>query len=128
MKKNANEKPTTRLFSGKMLMFAKISLESFVNDLTETFFFPDKKTREIYNKYMVERVFPYSILTDTKSICVFFIFICKPESDLYDSKFKDVLFEVIVENELLHRFDTSHEFWENYSARNKSLKKLMIPA
>ena len=79
--------------------------------------------REIYNKYMIEQAFSYSILTDTDSICIFFIFICKPESDLSDSKFKDILFGVIVENEILHRFDTSHEFWENYSARNKSFKK-----
>ena len=40
-----------------------------------------------------------------------------------NSKFRDVLFEVIVENEILHRFDTSQEFWKNYSDRNKSLKK-----
>ena len=39
------------------------------------------------------------------------------------SKFRDFLFEVIVDNEILHRFGTSHEFWKNYSARNKSLKK-----
>ena len=106
-----------------MLIFSKIFLESFAYDFTETFFFPNKKTRRIYNKYMVERVFPYSVLTDTDSICAFFIFICKVKSDLPDSKFRDVLFEMIVENEILHRFDTSHEFWENYSARNKSLKK-----
>ena len=106
-----------------MLMFSKIYRESFAYDLTETYFFPNKNTREIYNKYMNERVFPYSVLTDADSICVFFIFICKPESDSLDSKFRDVLFEVIVENEILHRFDISHEFWENYSARKKSLKK-----
>ena len=79
--------------------------------------------REIYNKYMIEQVFSYSILTDRDSICIFFIFICKAEGDLYDSKARDILFEVIVENEISHRFDTSHEFWENYSARNKSFKK-----
>ena len=106
-----------------MLIFSKIFLESFAYDFTETFFFPKKKTRRIYNKYMIERVFPYSVLTDTDSICAFFIFICKVKSDLPDSKFRDVLFEVIVKNEILHRFDASHEFWENYSARNKSLKK-----
>ena len=44
-----------------------------------------KKTKEIYNKHMIERIFPYSILTDTNSICVFFIFICKPESCTPDS-------------------------------------------
>ena len=102
-----------------MLMFSKISLESFAYDFTQTFFFPNKKRREIYGKYMIEQVFFYSILRDIASICVFFIFICKPESDLPNSKFR----EVIVENEIFHRFDTSQKLWENYSARNKSLKK-----
>ena len=87
-------------------MFAKVSLESF----TDTFFFLNKKTNEIYNKYMTERIFPYSILTDTDSICVFFIFLCKPENCMPDSQFRDVLFEVIINNDVLHRFDTSHKF------------------
>ena len=37
--------------------------------------------------------------------------------------FRDVLFEVIRENEILHRFDTSHKFWEKFSVRDESLKK-----
>ena len=39
--KKSQMKPTTRFFSGKMLMFAKVSLESFACDLTETFLFPN---------------------------------------------------------------------------------------
>ena len=72
---------------------------------------------------MIERIFPYSILTDTDSICVFFIFICKPESCTPDSQFRDVLFEVIINKNILHRFDTLHKFWEKYSVRNESLRK-----
>ena len=104
-------------------MFAKLSLESFAYDFAETFFFPNQKTKEIYNKYMTERIFPYSVLKDTDSICVFFIFISKPESSLPDGKFRDVLFEVIKEHGILHWFDTSHKLWENFSARDESLKK-----
>ena len=87
MKKNVNVKPITRFFSGKMLMFSKIPPESFAYDFTKTFNFPNKKKRKIYNKYVMEHVFPHSVLTDTDSICVFFIFIRNPESDLRDSKF-----------------------------------------
>ena len=122
-KKNDAIKPTTRSFSGKMMMFAKVSQVIFTYEFTETFFFPYKKTRGIYDKYMIERVLPYGVLTDTDSICIFFIFICKPEGSLPNAKFRDVLFEVIVENEILHRFDISHKFWERYSVRNASLKK-----
>ena len=116
-------KSTTEFFNDKMLMFAKISMDSFTYDLAETFFFPGKKTRGIYDKYMIERIFPYSLLTDTDIICVFFIFICKPESSWPDGKFRDVLFEVIKENETLHRLDMSHKFCEKFSARDDSLKK-----
>ena len=115
--------PTTRFFSGKILMFAKLSLKSFVHELDEIFFFPSNKTREIYDKYMIERTFPYSVLTDTDSICLFFMFICKPESNTPDEKFRDILFKVICENEILHRFDTSHEFWKKFGVRTTSLKK-----
>ena len=38
-------------------MFAKLLLESFTYDFTETFFFPGKKTKEIHDKYMIEQIF-----------------------------------------------------------------------
>ena len=47
VKKKNEIKPTTRFFSGKMLMLAKVLLESFVFDLIETFFFPNAQTKEI---------------------------------------------------------------------------------
>ena len=75
VKKNASGKPTTRFFSGKMLMFAKISLESFANDFIKTFFFPNKKTREIYNKYMIERVFFYRFNRDRQHLCIFHFYL-----------------------------------------------------
>ena len=51
---------------------------------------------------MIERIFPYLVLTDTDSICVFFILICKPESSLPYGRFGDVFFEVKKENEIFH--------------------------
>ena len=42
-------------------------------------FFPSNKTKAIFAKYIIEGAFPYSVLRDTDSICLFFIFICKPE-------------------------------------------------
>ena len=72
---------------------------------------------------MIERIFLYLILTDTDNICKFFIFICKPESCAPDSAFRDVMFEVIIKNDVLHRFDTSHKFWKKYGVKNEHLKK-----
>lgn len=68
---------------------------------------------------MIEMIFSYSVLSDKDSICVFFIFICNPESNLPDEKFRDVLFEIIGENEILHRFDRSHKFWEKILGKKK---------
>ena len=45
VKKNSSIKPTTRFFSGKMLMLAKMSLD-ITYEFMETFFFPNKKLRK----------------------------------------------------------------------------------
>ena len=123
VKKNETIKPTTRFFNGKMLMFGKISLKSFVYEFTKTFFFPNQKTREIYQKYMIEQIFPYSVLTDTDSICIFFVLSCKPSCNIPNKTFCDVLFEVIIKNKILNGFDISHEFWDQFNGRNKDLRK-----
>ena len=49
--KNSEVKITTRFFSGKMLMFAKLSLMTFIYELVEIFYFPNIKTKEIFQKY-----------------------------------------------------------------------------
>lgn len=72
---------------------------------------------------MIEYIFPYHILTDTDSTCVFFILVCKPESKISDEKYRDCLFEVIVANKILHRFDMSHKFWEGFIPGTSSFKK-----
>ena len=68
--KNDNMKVTTRFFSGKRLMFEKWSLMSFIYELTENFYFLNKKAIEIYNNYNIEIIFPYHILTETDRTCL----------------------------------------------------------
>ena len=72
---------------------------------------------------MTERIFLHLILTDQVFYSKFFIFICKPESCAPDSVFRDAMFEVIIKNDVLHRFGTSHTFREKYGVRNEYLKK-----
>ena len=43
---------------------------SFIYELTENFYFPNKKTIEIYNNYNIEIIFPYHILTETERTCL----------------------------------------------------------
>ena len=65
VKRKKQVRTTTRFLSGKVLMFAKLSLMSFICDILETFCFPDKKVKKIYEKYQIENVYIYHILTDT---------------------------------------------------------------
>ena len=75
VKKHNSIKVTTRFMSGKLLMFAKLSLKSFIYDVLETFCFPDENTKEIWNReYGIERVKTFHVLTDTDSTALKFIF------------------------------------------------------
>ena len=56
VKKRSVTKVTTRFMSRKLLMFAKLSLMSFIYEAIETFCFPDKSVREIFKKYGIEWV------------------------------------------------------------------------
>ena len=76
VEKKSNIKLTTRFIKGKMLMFAKTLLQSFVYDMIDVFCFPDHAVQEIYKKYQIEKCFMYQNWTDTDSISLFFIFIC----------------------------------------------------
>ena len=73
IKKNNQVKLTTRFLSGKMLMFSKVSIKSFVYDLIDVFMFPNQEIREIYQKYQVEKCYLYQNLTDTDSTSVFLV-------------------------------------------------------
>ena len=68
--------------SGKLLMFAKLSLQSFIYDLIETFWFPSQLVLEIYKKYKIEKVKMCHVLTDTDSTALQFIIISDPNSDI----------------------------------------------
>ena len=116
-KKRNEIKVTTRFMSGKLLMFAKLSLRSFIYDFIETFCFPQKEIVNLYRKYLIEKVEIFHILTDTDSTALKFIFISDPNSDLPEDKFRDIIFEVIVILNIFQRFDTSHEFWDIFEAR-----------
>ena len=123
VKENNQIKPTTRFFSGKMLMFAKLSLKSFIYDLIETIVFPNTTTKDIYKKNDIEYVYIYQILTDTDSTALQFLFICSEKSIKNDREYRDVIFEVISSNDIFKRFDTLHEFWEIFETRDEKTRK-----
>ena len=76
---------TTRFLSGKMLMSTKLLLMSFIYKILEIFCFPDENVQTIFEKYDIEKVEIYYILTDTDSTSLKFLFISNPNSETPES-------------------------------------------
>ena len=125
IKKNTNVKVTSRFIKGKMLMFAKLSIKSFVYDMIDVFCFPNKDIQSIYDFYQIEKCFLYQNLTDTDSTSLLFLFICNLECILPESKARKVIFECMVKSKMLDRLDLSNEFWKEFNVQNVNTKKQM---
>ena len=63
VKSVTNVKCTTRFMSGKLLMFAKLSLKSFIYSLVELLHFPEENpvVASIYEKYEIEQILCYQV-------------------------------------------------------------------
>ena len=122
-KQNSNIKLTTRFLSGKMLMFAKVSIKSFVCDMIDVFMFPNETTQSIYQKYKIEKCYLYQCLTDTDSTSLNFIFICGLGCTIDEIEARKVLFRVMISSKIFSRLDLSDEFWAQFNVQNKKLKK-----
>ena len=125
IKKNTNVKVTSRFIKGKMLMFAKLSIKSFVYDMIDVFCFPNKDIQSIYDFYQIEKCFLYQNLTDTDSTSLLFLFICNLKCVLPESKARKVIFECMIKSKILHRLDLSNEFWKQFNVYNVETKKQM---
>ena len=100
-----------------MLIFAKLSLMSFIYDMLKTFCFPDEKVQKNTSKIHDRESLYFHVLTDTDSICLKFLFVSKPDSAICENKYRGVIFEIIIASELYNRSDTSHKHWEKFDAR-----------
>lgn len=89
------------------------------------FYFPSQLVKYILKKYSIEKVEIYHVLTDIYSTALQFI-VSDPNSDVPESKFRDIIFEVIVATKVYKRFDTSQEFWDNFNARKISRQKSLV--
>ena len=86
--------------SGKLLMFAKHSLKTFFYEIIEIFCFPNEETKQIFKKCQIEKVEVYHILTDTDSTSLKFVFISGPESEIPESKFREIIFEIVTSSDI----------------------------
>ena len=94
VKSDTNIDVTSRFIKGKMLMFAKLSLKSFVYDMIDVFCFPNDKIQQIYDYYQIEKCFLYQNLTDTDSTSLFFNFIWRLDCSVPESEAKKNFFNV----------------------------------
>ena len=123
IKSSTNVKVSSRFIKGKMLMFAKLSIKSFVYDMIDVFCFPNEAIKEIYHQYQIQKCFLYQNLTDTDSTSLFFVFICNLESTISESKARKIIFECMIKSKIFGRLDISHDFWKEYNVQDKSKKK-----
>ena len=98
-------------------------MKSFICDIIETFCFPDKSTVEVSKKYKIEKVEIFNVLADTDSASLKFMFISDPNSEVPESNFRDIIFEVKTSAEIYKRFDSSHEFWHIFWAKKEQKRK-----
>ena len=124
VKPQTNVKCTTRFSAGKMLMFAKLSLKSFIYQLAELFTFPDEIVQAIYDKYQIERVYVYHVLTDTDSTTVRFVVISSLESTFTEPQVRNIIFEVFSQTSIVDRFNKSDEFWKQFNVHNANNQKV----
>ena len=125
IKSNTAIKVSSHFIKCKMLMFAKLSLKSFVYAMIDVFSFLDKKIPEIYNRYQIQKCFLYQNLTDTDSTSVFFNFICNVDCSVAESEAREIIFECMKKSKIAKRLDVSDEFWKQFEMYDKSTKKVM---
>ena len=127
VKTNTSIKCTTRFMSGKLLMFAKLSLKSFIYSIAELLAFPEENetVERIYRKYKIERIYCYHILTDTDSTSLNFLIISNVCSVFPESKVQNILFEIFSSTKIRKRFDKSDKFWEQFGVHMPENQKVL---
>ena len=108
-------------------MFAKLSLKSFIHSLVELLAFPEENpiVSNIYDKYDINRIFCYHVLTNTDSTSLQFIIVSDPRSTYPECKLRDILFEVFSNTEIRDRFDKSDEFWRRFGVHCPQNQKVL---
>ena len=108
---------------GKILMFAKTSLQSFVYDMIGIFCFRDQVVQKIYEKYVVDKCFIYQNLTDRDSTSLFFVFIRNLDCTISKKESRKISYEGMIASKIFTKLDLSGDFWEQFHVQDKTLKK-----
>ena len=123
IEKSSKIKLFTRFLNGKMLMFSKVSIKSFVYDLIDIFMFPNSEIQKIYAKYKINRCYLDQILSGTDSTSMFLVFICDLGSNVKEDKARNITFEAMIASRTFDRLYLSAEFYEQFNCCNTKLQK-----
>ena len=127
VKKDTTIKVTASNTSGKMLMFAKVSLQGFAYNIIDAFCCLSEEIKDIYKQNQIIKCFIYFILTDTGSCSISFTIVCKINSTITESNARKLSFQIMLISKLRNRLDPSDEYYILFDARNESPKnKLLI--
>ena len=113
--------------SGKLLMFAKLSLKSFIYSLFELLAFQEENpiVQQKYEKYQIEFIYCYHVLTDTDSTSLQFIIVSDLKSMFPECDVCYILFEIFSRTEIRKRFDKSDEFWKKFDVHMLQNQKVL---
>ena len=117
VKGNTTVEGTSRFINGKMLMFSKVSIKSFVYDLIDVFCFPNEEIKD-HRRSIIE-CHIYLNLTDMDSCSIFFNFICKKECNIRETESGDWIFEILKRSKIIKRLGLSDEFGNNLESAKK---------
>ena len=70
---------------------------------------PDQVVSSIYEKYKIEQILCYQVLTDTDSTSIQLIIVSEPNSSYPECNVRDILFEILSKTKICERFDKSNE-------------------
>ena len=125
VKSKTNIKCMTRFLSGKLLMLAKLSLNSFIYSLAELLSFPEENrlVKKIYDKYLIEKILVYHILTDTDSISLQFIVISSLQSTFTEEQVRTYYSKYFQKMKLERGLTNRISFGNYLEYANQKIKK-----
>ena len=108
-------------------MFAKLSLKSFIYLLIAMLTFPEEHpiVSKIYDKYDIEGIMCYHVLTDTDSTSIQFVIVSDPTSTYPECDVRDISFEIFSSTEIRDRFDKCDKFWKQFGVHCLQNQKVL---
>ena len=110
-------------------MHDEIYVRKIVNvySLVELLSFPEENLiiSKIYEKYGIEKILCYHVLTDTDSTSIQFLIVSDPSSTYPECDVRDILFENFFSTEIRERFDKSDEFWRRFGLHCPQNQKVL---